>query len=94
MSVVRGGILVQWAAYYGDPDFALELYRSLPETVQRAYIFIMWRRVLHDLHKLPGFKDLMRDVGLVDYWRATGKWADSCRPISSGTGGDDDFECE
>ena len=40
------------------------------------------------MRKLPGFKDLLRDLGLVDYWRKTGNWADFVRPI-----GDDDFEC-
>ena len=87
--IVRGAILVQWAAYFGDPDFALELYRSLPMSVQRPYIFIVWRRVFREVRKRPGFKDLLRDVGLVDYWRATGKWADFCHPF-----GDKDFECE
>ena len=31
---------------------------------------------------------LMRETGLVDYWRQTGEWGDVCRPV-----GDDDFEC-
>jgi hypothetical protein len=30
----------------------------------------------------------MREAGLADYWRQSGKWADSCRPV-----GEDDFEC-
>jgi hypothetical protein len=37
---------------------------------------------------LPGFKALMRETGLADYWRHTGDWGDVCRPV-----GDDDFEC-
>jgi hypothetical protein len=35
-----------------------------------------------------GFKTLMRDVGLVDYWHETGNWPDHCRPLRG-----DDFEC-
>lgn len=36
----------------------------------------------------PRFKKFLVDLGLVDYFWATGKWPDVCRPIS-----DDDFEC-
>jgi TolB-like protein len=34
-----------------------------------------------------GFKDLVRDIGLVDYWKKRG-WPDKCRAK-----GEDDFEC-
>jgi hypothetical protein len=30
----------------------------------------------------------VRELGLVDYWRASGKWGDFARPV-----GTDDFEC-
>jgi len=36
---------------------------------------------------LPEFKQLVRNEGLVDYWRVYG-WPDLCRPL-----GDDDFQC-
>jgi hypothetical protein len=42
-----------------------------------------------DTRRLPGFKDFVRELGLVDYWRATGKWGDFCRPV-----GANDFECK
>ena len=42
---------------------------------------------LAELRKDPRFKQLMRDLGLYDYWRASGKWGDFARPT-----GDDDFE--
>ena len=31
----------------------------------------------------------MIDTGLVDLWRQTGKWGDSCKPV-----GTDDFQCQ
>jgi hypothetical protein len=40
------------------------------------------------MRTLPGFKQILRDAGIVDYWRATGKWGDFCKPVGS-----DDFEC-
>ena len=36
----------------------------------------------------PRFKVIVRDLGLVDYWRASDKWGDFCKPS-----GKDDFEC-
>jgi hypothetical protein len=39
------------------------------------------------VRKLPGFKELVRREGLVDYWRVNG-WPDRCQPTTA-----DDFEC-
>jgi tetratricopeptide (TPR) repeat protein len=41
-----------------------------------------------ELRKTARFKALMRNAGLVDYWRARG-WPDLCRPV-----GADDFVCD
>jgi hypothetical protein len=35
----------------------------------------------------PGYRQLVTDFGLVEYWRESG-WPDYCKPL-----GDDDFEC-
>jgi len=50
---------------------------------------VVWLPLFRDMRQLPGFKDLLREIGLVDYWRETGDWGDFCRPV-----GDNDFECE
>jgi hypothetical protein len=42
---------------------------------------------MSDVRRLPGFKELVTDLNLDAYWRASG-WADACRPI-----GADDFTC-
>ncbi|MEO6080496.1 MAG: hypothetical protein ABIQ86_12040 [Steroidobacteraceae bacterium] len=36
----------------------------------------------------PRFKEIVRDVGLVDYWRTSGNWGDFCKPVGTA-----DFEC-
>ena len=46
-----------------------------------------WYTVMDDVRRDPRFKDLLREMGVVDYWRATGNWGDFARPL-----GDDDFE--
>jgi TolB-like protein len=47
----------------------------------------VWRVIAKGDGDHPKVKALLRNVGLVDYWRATG-WPDRCRPK-----GEDDFEC-
>jgi len=82
-------IIAIWAAYFGVPDIALELMRDfLVRENNRSLTFLAWRAVFRDVRQLPGFKGLLRDIGLVDYWRKTGDWGYFCRPV-----GDDDFEC-
>ena len=46
-----------------------------------------WHPALAAARKTERFKALMRKMGLVDYWRATG-WPDLCHPTSG-----DDFVC-
>jgi TolB-like protein len=76
-------VLAQWAAYLGDPDFALELLRGLPEEVnENAVAWALWRPVVSELRDHPEFRALVREMGLVDYWREYG-WPDFCRPAGS-----------
>jgi Tfp pilus assembly protein PilF len=79
-------VLAYWAAYFGDPEFSLRLLHEVPADPSMA--FVLWRLILKDTRPLRGFKDLVRDLGLVDYWRASGNWGEFCRPL-----GKDDFEC-
>lgn len=70
-----------WAAHLGDPELALELMRKAPDP------WAFWMPHNADVRQLDGFKDLLREVGLVDYWREFG-WGDYCRPA-----GEEDFDC-
>ena len=78
--------LAYWAAYFGDPELSLRLLHDVPADPSMAHV--LWRSILKDTRRLPGFKNLVRDLGLVSYWRTSGKWGEFCRPL-----GDDDFEC-
>jgi hypothetical protein len=78
--------LAVWAAHFGDDKLALDLLsRSLHGSALNTYL--AWLPVFSDVRALPEFKQLLRDIGLVDYWRTTG-WPDVCRPV-----GDEDFDC-
>jgi hypothetical protein len=49
----------------------------------------LWIVPYSNLRTHPEFKKLLIDTGLVDLWRQTGKWGDSCKPV-----GTDDFQCQ
>lgn len=77
-----------WASYFGDEELALQILADLYEN-KRFLVSAIWRPIHRDMRQLPEFKILVRELGLVDYWRTTGNWGDFCRPI-----GDNDFECD
>ncbi len=83
----RTGILAEWAAYYGDRDFALTALRRSVIELRSQTGMILWLPMFRTLRQDLRFKEIVRDRGYVDYWRATGHWGDHVRPI-----GDDDFE--
>ena len=74
------------AAYFGDPELALQTIGE-EFRLNKARLFAVWYPVMSEVRQLQGFKELMTDLNLVAYWRASG-WADLCRPL-----GDDDFTC-
>ena len=85
---------------YVEPEFMATTYDVLGDTDQA---FVWLERGLRDrsfgmflvgvemwsdrLRADPRFKDIVRDIGLADHWRKSGKWGDFARPL-----GNDDFE--
>ena len=51
--------------------------------------FGLWIAPYSRLRSHPEFKKLLVEMGVVDYWRQTGKWGDGCKPV-----GADDFQCQ
>jgi tetratricopeptide (TPR) repeat protein len=78
-------LLARWAAYYRKPELALELLTEAAPNLSLPSV--LWQPLMRDVRRLPGFKDLVRKLGLVDYWRAHG-WTDFCHPVDR-----DDFVC-
>jgi TolB-like protein/class 3 adenylate cyclase/Tfp pilus assembly protein PilF len=78
-----------WAAYFGDPELALEAMEK-GVSINAVLFAYTWFPVFHEVRQLPRFKEFVKEIGLVDYWKRFG-WPDShiCRPV-----GDDDFVCE
>ena len=74
------------AAYFGDPQFALEV-KGQEVRANTARLAAIWYPVMSEARQLPDFKKLVTDLNLVEYWRAYG-WADACKPLD-----DSDFTC-
>jgi adenylate cyclase len=77
-----------WASYFGEFELALQVNREVIRS-DSTTIWTIWRPIHKGMRQLPGFKDFVREFGLVDYWRTSGNWGEFCHPI-----GEDDFECE
>jgi adenylate cyclase len=79
--------IAQMAAYFGDDALALHALRLALVDMRGVTVVVIWHPLFARVRRAEGFKTLVRDLGLYDYWRTTGHWADCVRPL-----GDDDFE--
>jgi hypothetical protein len=80
--------VTRYAAYFGAHDLALTAFRRIAKQMIGVFMINFWNPLQAETRKLPGFKELVREVGLVTYWRTTGEWGEFARPV-----GADDFEC-
>jgi hypothetical protein len=71
-----------FASFLGDQALSLDALRAIGPTTQN--LFPIWRPALSEVRRLPGFEELVRELGLVDYWRASGDWGEFCRETGGG----------
>jgi predicted RNA binding protein YcfA (HicA-like mRNA interferase family) len=81
------GTLVYWADHLGDRDLVAAALRRMFE-LRSAAIVTLWHPFETGFREDPRFKEYLRELGLADYFRATDKWGDFCRPVWQ-----DDVEC-
>ena len=90
LSILAAYILVHGAAYFGDTALTLKLLAHLAEKDDGFMINeTIWNPLMSEARRTPEFKEIVRRLGLVNYWRNTGHWGDFCRPV-----GEEDFECQ
>ena len=97
-SAYRGNLgLVSLADALGEADLAATAMREDMERrkgfkegrMDFGSYWNLWLAPYSGLRAHPEFKKLLIETGLADYWRQTGKWGDSCKPV-----GADDFQCQ
>ena len=79
--------IAYFAAYFGDDDLALACLRRSLVDMRGILINAIWHPLFARLRRTAGFKQLLHDLGISDYWRKSGHWGDFARPL-----GADDFE--
>lgn len=85
-TIVEQVVSAMWAAALGDAQLAWSIFLKLES---KYWLWpSLWMPYFSGVRQLADFKRYVREEGLEHYWRTTGNWADSCRPL-----GDDDFEC-
>jgi len=75
---LEDGFIAVWAAYFGDNELALEATLRTPNS------WWIWHPLMAPVRNRPAFKDMLVELGLVDYWKTYG-WGDYCRPEESGS---------
>jgi TolB-like protein/DNA-binding winged helix-turn-helix (wHTH) protein len=70
-----------FSSFLGDKQLSLNALRALGTS---QHLHSLWRTVLSDVRRLPEFPEYMQEIGLVDYWRASGNWGEFCRETGSG----------
>jgi len=79
--LLLGGIAA-WASYFDEPEIALKAYQKLFE-IDASLVYVAWRPIDFKARRLPDFGEMVRDLGLVDYWRSTGNWGAFCQPTGN-----------
>jgi tetratricopeptide (TPR) repeat protein len=75
-------------AYANAPEHMLDWPENAMRKGDYRPLQILWWPLPPDLRKAERFKALVREAGMVEYWRAHG-WPDLCRPV-----GANDFVCD
>ncbi len=69
---VRQVILGQWLAQYGETRQAMDVLWSVFVEGQSPNLFMLWQPALAEVRSLPRFRELLQQVGIIDYHQHKG----------------------
>ncbi|MGE0159946.1 MAG: hypothetical protein AB7T31_11100 [Gemmatimonadales bacterium] len=72
-----------YADLVGDEELAITALRRAFLDLDKVNFEGLWWPFQTDLRRDPRFKDVVRRLGLVEYWRASGNWGDFARPLGT-----------
>ena len=75
-------VIAIWAAHLGDTRLAIDALQRTPDA------YGLWTPLMADVRRQPDFLQVVEQLGLVDYWQASG-WPDHCRGSDA-----DGLQCE
>lgn len=78
---VADHMIAFWAAYHGDHELAQAA------VLREGQEWWLWYPLIAPIRNEPAVRQMMVELGLVDYWREY-TWADFCEPV-----GESDFRC-
>ncbi len=81
ISVADCGIMI------GDRNLAFDAMHAAFVKARGLMVMALWHPIFAPLRLDARFKQLLTEIGLVEYWRRTGDWGDFVRPLPNG-----DFE--
>jgi adenylate cyclase len=84
----RMSVLGHCADHFGDRDLTLAALRRNLVELNGTSFSNLYAPFETAARTDPRFKDIVRELGLADYWRASGQWGDFAQPL-----GANDFEC-
>jgi hypothetical protein len=75
---VRREIEIMMIAGLGKSELAVEEANSALDHNRALDAWFLFTPVTHNVRQDPGFVQLASRMGLIRYWRETGKWPDFC----------------
>jgi tetratricopeptide (TPR) repeat protein len=79
--------IAHFGAYLKHSDIALKALRLGLVERRGSMVIDLWHPNFSRIRRDPRFKEIVRDIGLVEYWRGSGVWGDFAQPVD-----DADFE--
>src|SRR5690606_545013 len=74
-------LVALFAAYLGETELALDALELFASKAPPSMYQHFWYPMLSDVRRTERFKDVMRTIGVAQWWRQSNRWNDYCSPV-------------